>query len=647
MPPKRVAAKRKRSTKPDEPTAVPESVVSPSKSASKRKTTTSKPVTVTKAKRKSVIVLPARKATATSRRKKADPDQQIEELRAKLRELLKLKDGSNQSSSSNTIDDHDDIEESRTAPSDGASTSSKVIPRSSSCEREEDRARGRSLVGRNAKGKTTRETVSISPTRRTGINMWTDSRERANQPALMGARLGTFDGSTNLDIFLAKFRNCADYFNWNPRDQVFQLKHSLEGAAALVVHELSSDCLLEDLISVLSVRFGSQYQSERYRAEMRARRRRPNETLQSLYQDLCRLKSLAFGVGPANEFSEIYLRDIFVDALNDPELRKQILLQEPKTMETALSIASRVEAIDLSNNVGERYPRNQGDRGGRAQENRFRSVTDSKEEADDSASLERQMAEMRGALEDVQEQLALQRQNVQLSQSRGRAQLSDKQVASLPELEETVAAGPLKSLPERRTDRGRASGFAPRACYSCNSTTHLARDCPRNEKNTNKGRWEAKPRKIRTFDPPNHVTILREMKKGEAYIEIQLNDRSVNALLDTGCDFSVCGRRLIPYVALRSTTRTLYTADGTALPLLGETTLSIGVNGFWVAAEVAVTEVVDGLILGIDWLTKNKCQWNFETSKFAIYDVEVETIPRRAKQSVRRLIVQDDVILPA
>ena len=72
----------------------------------------------------------------------------------------------------------------------------------------------------------------------------------------MGAKLGTYDGSTNLDIYLAKFRNCAEYFEWNSKDQLFQLKHSLEGAAALVVHEIGRDCTLDELISVLIVRFG-------------------------------------------------------------------------------------------------------------------------------------------------------------------------------------------------------------------------------------------------------------------------------------------------------------------------------------------------------------------------------------------------------
>ena len=61
---------------------------------------------------------------------------------------------------------------------------------------------------------------------------------------------------------------------------------------------------------------------ERFRAEMRSLRRKSGESLQHLFQELCRLKSLAFGKTVESDFSKLYLRDVFLDALNDRELRK-------------------------------------------------------------------------------------------------------------------------------------------------------------------------------------------------------------------------------------------------------------------------------------------------------------------------------------
>ena len=76
---------------------------------------------------------------------------------------------------------------------------------------------------------------------------------------------------------------------------------------------------------------------ERFRAELKSRRRKPGESLQHLFQDLCRLKTLAFGKTAESDFSKLYLRDVFLDSLNDRKLRKLILIQEPSTMEEALA----------------------------------------------------------------------------------------------------------------------------------------------------------------------------------------------------------------------------------------------------------------------------------------------------------------------
>ena len=46
-------------------------------------------------------------------------------------------------------------------------------------------------------------------------------------------KLGTYDGSTALETFLAKFENCAAYYSWSRCDRLFHLKASLEGHAGM------------------------------------------------------------------------------------------------------------------------------------------------------------------------------------------------------------------------------------------------------------------------------------------------------------------------------------------------------------------------------------------------------------------------------
>lgn len=36
-----------------------------------------------------------------------------------------------------------------------------------------------------------------------------------------GAKLGRYDGTSCLDTFLAKFKNCAEFFQWTKAEQLF------------------------------------------------------------------------------------------------------------------------------------------------------------------------------------------------------------------------------------------------------------------------------------------------------------------------------------------------------------------------------------------------------------------------------------------
>ena len=67
---------------------------------------------------------------------------------------------------------------------------------------------------------------------------------------------------------------------------------------------------------------------------------------QELYLDLCRLRALASGDSSDEKFPEKYFRNIFVDALNDREFRRAVLVQNHGTMVEAYRVATQLEAID-------------------------------------------------------------------------------------------------------------------------------------------------------------------------------------------------------------------------------------------------------------------------------------------------------------
>ncbi len=174
------------------------------------------------------------------------------------------------------------------------------------------------------------------------------------QPRRVAAtlKLGKYDGTTSLDTFLAKVTNCREYYEWSEKDTVHQLRASLEGSAGQVLWECGSSFVsLDSMITLLRNRFGNQNQTERFRAELHARRRAKGESLQAVYQDIRRLVALAFpgqsGSAPGSVY-EVLARDAFLTAIDNPSIRRRVLERDPPpdTLDAALSAAVRLEALD-------------------------------------------------------------------------------------------------------------------------------------------------------------------------------------------------------------------------------------------------------------------------------------------------------------
>ena len=152
-----------------------------------------------------------------------------------------------------------------------------------------------------------------------------------------------YDGSTALEAHLAKLQNCSDYYRWDTRERLCHLKASLDGSAGQVLWQIGENATENDVIQLLKNRFGSLNQAERYRAELKSRRRRPGESIQSVYHDVRRLLALSFP-GHSGELCEIIGRDAFLEALVDSTLRIRVLDQQPATLDEALAIVCRMEA---------------------------------------------------------------------------------------------------------------------------------------------------------------------------------------------------------------------------------------------------------------------------------------------------------------
>ena len=108
------------------------------------------------------------------------------------------------------------------------------------------------------------------------------------------------------------------------------------------------------MVELLQRRYGNSQQQEKFRLELKSRRRKPH--IQSLAQEVERLVHRAYPRAPA-DLRETLSLDSFIDALDDPPLQCRLREREPVTLNEAVVTALRLEAINLSTSRSKETPR--------------------------------------------------------------------------------------------------------------------------------------------------------------------------------------------------------------------------------------------------------------------------------------------------
>jgi len=115
---------------------------------------------------------------------------------------------------------------------------------------------------------------------------------KAMRPPLI--KLQSFDGTGSLEIFLTTLQHMASYLHLDNEDMFHHLCANLEEAVGQVVWDIGPCATTANIVQLLQTRFGTQLQAERFKAKWRATRRPPGESIQQLYQEICKLVTLAY-----------------------------------------------------------------------------------------------------------------------------------------------------------------------------------------------------------------------------------------------------------------------------------------------------------------------------------------------------------------
>lgn len=129
-----------------------------------------------------------------------------------------------------------------------------------------------------------------------------------------------FMNTTHIALFIHIHIN-----SWNSQQKSLYLAASLRGQAQTVLGNMRSGVnrTYEELCEALESRFAPANQTELYRAMLREKRQRPNESLPELGECIRRLAHLAYPTAP-REVTEMIAKDQFIDALTEFDMRLRI-----------------------------------------------------------------------------------------------------------------------------------------------------------------------------------------------------------------------------------------------------------------------------------------------------------------------------------
>jgi len=117
-------------------------------------------------------------------------------------------------------------------------------------------------------------------------------------------------------------------------------------------------------------------------------------------------------------------------------------------------------------------------------------------------------------------------------------------------------------------------------------------------------------------------------------------------MLDTVCDRSVIGRRLLAREKLAPSRYSLTAAGQNPIQVDGEAHIQFTIEGTPMEADVSVSTELDELLLGCDWLTKQGGSWDFKSGTLRLDGLEICLRSKYSDYGCRRVSATEPCIIP-
>ena len=273
-------------------------------------------------------------------------------------------------------------------------------------------------------------------------------------------------------------------------------------------------------------------------------------------QDIRRLMVLVYSAATSDIWESVAIND-FLEALDDSELSLEVRKRGPTTLEVAYRESLVLEGYMRAANKGKvKRP----------------------EQIHATATSAAENKELKRALEEVRKQLG--------QQEAKHRQLMEEQSQQLQQLFRNQLEGCTNiNQPQGLANRsGPEQGRLPHygSCYKCGQPGHGYRYCPI-------GYAPQQQPEAENRAPPhaNHYVSGSRL----AYLPARIYGKDRWCLLDSGSEVSVMPARCVPHDKLRPASQTVRAANGTDIPVIGETELSLETGGGVLTTPCLVSEL--------------------------------------------------------
>ncbi len=264
-----------------------------------------------------------------------------------------------------------------------------------------------------------------------------------------------FDGTTSWADYYVRFELTAEQNGWNEATKARWLGSKLRGEAERVLSDLdiASARKYSCVVEALETRFGTSGKSDLYEALLQQRKRKPNEPLPTLAQDIRRLVKLA-KPGISNTLIEKESISYFMAALNDANMAYGIkLYKNPQTLNDCVIDVIRAQTLDPSRHNQE------------ATKCRKIQFAEAAKEMETKAPT----------------QTEIMQQYVDQAVERSHQLLENHMKQLSCQVERLSRRDRSHSLPARgfgsKDERGRSNDRSNRNCFTCGKPGHIAKYC--------------------------------------------------------------------------------------------------------------------------------------------------------------------------